>query len=227
VLKLNRAAAGAVLIVIQAAAIGLVVNALRPHPLPWVRIPLYKTHRMAESHEILGPIRTAPAVPGTTRSAQTPAPSAPKMGDKLSAAGTAKSSGAQANQSKAQSSGRPAPSEKRAEALFTTLPDAKALFDHKAAVFIDARHRRDYDLEHIPGALSVFVEDLDRLYDNVLGPIPKERTLVTYCSDAHCDASIRLADALVARGHKHVLILLEGLPGWKDAGYPTEKGDQK
>jgi len=114
-------------------------------------------------------------------------------------------------------------SAKRIGALFTTLPDAKALFDRKAAIFIDARHSEDYDLEHIPGAVSLFVEDLDKLYEGALGAVPKDRTLVTYCSDPQCGTATKLADALAARGYTRVLILLEGLPGWKGAGYPTEK----
>jgi len=118
----------------------------------------------------------------------------------------------------------PTPEPRKVEALFTTLPDAKALFDRKDAVFVDARRKEDYDIEHIAEALSLFVEDVDVLYESVMGTLPKDRTVVTYCSDAQCDTAIKLADALVARGHTRVFILLEGIPGWKGAGYPTGTG---
>lgn len=113
---------------------------------------------------------------------------------------------------------------KRAEALFTTLDDAKALFDSGQALFVDARHREDYAAEHIPGALSLYVDEVNALYAGVLGAIPKDRTIVTYCSDAQCEAAVQLADALIARGHTRVFILLDGLPGWTGAGYPTRTG---
>jgi rhodanese-related sulfurtransferase len=116
------------------------------------------------------------------------------------------------------------PSAPRVEALFTTLTDAKATFDQKSAVFVDARHKDDYDLEHVQGAISLFVEDMDRLYDDALGSVLKDRTLITYCSDPQCGLAAKLADALVARGHTRVFIMLDGMLGWKDAGYPTGKG---
>ena len=50
--------------------------------------------------------------------------------------------------------------------------------------------------------------------------------VVTYCSDPECTSAIELADGLVARGHKRTVILLDGLPGWNEAGYQTE-GDRK
>ena len=206
----RRTVGGAVLIVIQAMVIGFTANAVSPHRLPWIRIPLRDTHRMAASREALTvqpsrkvarnsvvagpPVMAVPA----TRPDQPPAVTQPRA--------------------------KPAAKPKKVQALFTTLPDAKALFDQKAAVFIDARHKEDYDQEHITGALSLFVEDLDKLYDDVLGAIPKGRAMITYCSDPQCETAIKLADALVARGHTCVYILLEGMPGWKDAGYPVTTG---
>lgn len=113
----------------------------------------------------------------------------------------------------------------KTEALFTTLADAKALFDRQQAVFVDARHAEDYESEHIEGALSLFVDEADSRYEGVLGGVPKDRTIVTYCSDALCDSAIKLADALVARGHTRVFILLDGMPGWKSSGYPSRSGE--
>lgn len=115
---------------------------------------------------------------------------------------------------------------KRVQALFTTMKDAKELFDKKAALFVDARAIEDYEAEHIPGAVSLYCEDFDKLYDSVLGRLPKDRLIVTFCSDAECKEAIKLADKLVAQGNTRVVILLEGLPGWKDAGYPTASGKE-
>ena len=111
--------------------------------------------------------------------------------------------------------------QKKAEAFFIELADAKKLFDKNAALFLDARHEEDYDALHIRGARSLYVEELDRLCDDVMSDVPNDRTIITYCSDDQCETASRLADALAARGYTHVFILIEGLPGWEDAEYPT------
>jgi len=116
------------------------------------------------------------------------------------------------------------PQTKKTEALFTTLGDAKAYFDKSDAIFLDGRPAEDYKAEHIQGALSLYHEKLDALYGQVLVNVPKDKLIITYCSDPECKTAIRLADGLVAKGYTRVLILLEGLPGWKSAGYPTDKG---
>lgn len=237
-MRVGKTVFGAILIVAQGAAVGLAMNALSPRPLPWVRVPLRETHKVADSRHVLGasPSRPKGAKPAAVTSASdsqsnVPLPAipaaapvaAPKVTDKPEAAASTKPAPANRAQSGEQAKAPTTPP-KRFEALFTTLEDAKALFDGKAAIFVDARHKEDYDLEHVPGAVSLFSDDLDRLYDSALGTVPKDRTIVTYCSDPQCETAIKLADALVSRGHTRVFILLEGLPGWKDAGYPTEKG---
>jgi len=247
-LNIRKAILGAVLIVLQATAVGLGVNALSPNPLPWIRVPPHMTRKVADSKMVLG----SDTISATIKKTQTepkspddkvakspddkvdkvesespqdiPAPvierkEPPAVANAQKPSNVSGSSLRKVEKSKAASA---VPKAKKVEALFTTLADAKALFDRKGAIFIDSRHREDYELERIPGAVWLFVEDVDRLYDGVLGSIPKDRTLITYCSDPQCGSAIKLADELVARGHTKVFILLEGLPGWKEAGYPTE-----
>jgi rhodanese-related sulfurtransferase len=132
-----------------------------------------------------------------------------------------------ASKSKSQEPSDPIKQKKpKAEALFTTLADAKSFYDQKTATFIDARPIEDYEAEHIPGAISLYYDRVDSLYEHALGSVPKDRLIVTYCSDIECESATKLADSLVARGHKRVVILLEGLPGWKEAGYDTKIGKE-
>ena len=218
----------ALLIVVQATALGFAANALNPHGLPLVRRPLRETHRLATRSEAVRaePVSSTPKVisntpPPVASPKVEPVPAPPP---KLAQPAITPPKPAPAPMPlPAKPKAKPA-SPKKIEALFTTLPDSKALWDKKAAVFVDARHKEDYDAEHIEGAVSLYAEELDKLYTGVLGGVPKDRTIVTYCSDPQCETAITLADALVARGHTHVLILLEGLPGWKDAGYPATAG---
>jgi rhodanese-related sulfurtransferase len=113
-----------------------------------------------------------------------------------------------------------------AEALFTTLEDAKLLFDKGSALFVDSRTHEDFKVEHVPGAVSLYHGSVDKLYKQVLGSVPKNRTIITYCSDPECKEATKVADELVKRGHSKVFILLEGLPGWVDAGYKTVKEEE-
>jgi rhodanese-related sulfurtransferase len=242
--------------VVQAAAIGLGANAVNPKGLPWIRVPLRETHRVATAEEVrpsspvrpaARPVEPAPvAVPAPLKVARppaaTPVPDAipepapatvtvpppapivkavPVPSSKLAPKPAAKNV---AHLSPPVKPSPAAPAAVKHEALFTSLTDAKALFDAKDAVFVDARHQADYEAEHIAGARDLFVDEVGTLYEGALGGVPKNRTIVTYCSDPRCDAAIKLADALVARGHTRVFILLEGIPGWRDAGYPTAKG---
>ena len=114
------------------------------------------------------------------------------------------------------------------QALFTTIPDAKAAFDSGDAQFIDSRPIEDFREEHIQGAISLDVTRIDELAAQTLKSIPKQKLIVTYCSDPECREATKLADALTAIGYTRVVILLEGLPGWKNAGYPvTSKGNSE
>jgi len=117
-------------------------------------------------------------------------------------------------------------SKKSVQALFTTLDDAKSLFDRNAAIFLDGRPAVDYEAEHIQGAISLYTEDVDDLYGKVLGNVSKDKVIVTYCSDPECTEATKLADILATKGFTKVVILLEGLPGWKEAGYPTAKAKE-
>jgi len=228
--NIRKAIVGAAFIVLQATAVGLGVNVLSPNPLPWIRVPPHMTRKVADSKTVLGSetikkTQTEPKSPAdkdrSESSQDTTAPVVEKKEPPVVAIAQKPSSVSGSSPRKVEKI-EAAPKAKKVEALFTTLADAKVLFDRKEAIFIDSRHREDYELERIPGALWLFVEDVDRLYDEVLGSIPKDRTLITYCSDPQCGSAIKLADELVARGHTKVFILLEGLPGWKEAGYPTE-----
>lgn len=230
---LGRTAAGAALIVIQAVAIGFGANAISSHGLPLTRRPLRETHRLAARQEVF---RTPPdtsrqvakagnepalAVPNSTApvAVSKPATEPKSVPAKAPAPGPATTP----KPTQTRTKPKPAPAAKKVEALFTSLTDAEALWRNKAALFVDARNREDYDLEHIAGAVSLTEGDFDKLYNGALGAVAKGRTIVTYCSDPECETAIKLADALVERGHTHVLILLEGLPGWKQAGYETDK----
>ncbi|MCX6345479.1 MAG: rhodanese-like domain-containing protein [Armatimonadetes bacterium] len=230
---------GIVAILLLATGLGLAFNFLSPNGLPLIRKPLRETRRFVTTSELI-----AQAPSHTTQASKPPIvmpkpeiappvksqkpvlndgqPSAPSTTPpKIAPPVTT-----QIEEREPLVEKTPEQPKKKVEALFTNLKDAKTLFDKKTAIFLDGRPIEDYDAEHIPGSLSLFCEKVDSLYKKVLANVPKDKIIVTYCSDPECSEAIDLADVLVAKGYTNVVILLEGLPGWKDAGYPTAKSKE-
>ncbi len=58
------------------------------------------------------------------------------------------------------------------------LTDAKKAFDAKTAVFVDARSVEAYGMGHIPGALSIPIDQLS----SRLGELKKTEWIITYCT---------------------------------------------
>ncbi|WP_115787186.1 ArsR/SmtB family transcription factor [Arthrobacter silvisoli] len=84
-------------------------------------------------------------------------------------------------------------------------------------VVLDVRPRTEYDAAHIPGALSVPVDDLKAR----LRQIPEGRDIVAYCRGSYCvyadDAVRELSD-----DGRRAMRLEEGFPEWRAAGLPVE-----
>jgi hypothetical protein len=59
-----------------------------------------------------------------------------------------------------------------------TLEKAKQAFDDKAAVFVDVRDAGTYAADHIPGALSIPVTNLQ----SQLGELKTSDWIITYCT---------------------------------------------
>jgi rhodanese-related sulfurtransferase len=114
---------------------------------------------------------------------------------------------------------------KAVQALFITLADAKKEYDKGDAIMLDARPIEDFRSLHIKGAISLYYEDAKSDRKNVLGPVPKTTTIITYCSDPECESAIKLADTLTTLGFTKVFIMLDGIPMWKEAGYPVASGE--
>lgn len=248
--SLGRLAPGMLAILLLGAGMGLTANMLRPDGLPLIRKPLRETRSYITAADILAGSQKSPVIQApktvsdqpmndteivTQGPLESPEPenhSGLKIGTKTeqSVISLVKSRADEQTPLEPKTVISPANTlekAKKAEALFTTLENAKSLHDKNAALFLDGRLPIDFNAEHIPGAVNLFCEKIDELYEKVLGSVPKDKVIVTYCSDPECIEAITLADALVARGHTNVVIFLEGLPGWKSAGYSTVKKEMR
>ncbi len=92
----------------------------------------------------------------------------------------------------------------------------------KQVVIVDTRPSSEYMAGHIPGALSIPVDDLQRR----LNELTKSREYVAYCRGPYCIYADRAVEILRANGRR-ARRLVEGFPEWRSAGFPVSLGKQK
>jgi rhodanese-related sulfurtransferase/DNA-binding transcriptional ArsR family regulator len=91
------------------------------------------------------------------------------------------------------------------------------LLSDGSVIILDVRPEEEYRAGHIPGALSVPVDDLEA----ALQTLPKDKEIVAYCRGPYCVFSDEVVLALSARGCE-ARRLTEGFPEWRAAGYPVD-----
>jgi rhodanese-related sulfurtransferase/DNA-binding transcriptional ArsR family regulator len=91
----------------------------------------------------------------------------------------------------------------------------------KQVVILDTRPASEYFAGHIPGALSIPVDELQRR----LKELTKSREYVAYCRGPSCIYADRAVEIL--RGHgRRARRLAEGFPEWRSAGLPVSQGTE-
>ena len=83
-----------------------------------------------------------------------------------------------------------------------------------AAVFIDAREKREYDISHIKGALWSGYDDFEI---SRLKTVQKGKPIIVYCSVGY--RSEKITAKLTAAGYKNVKNMVGGIFEWKNVGY--------
>ena len=76
-----------------------------------------------------------------------------------------------------------------------------------------------YEEEHLPGATSV---PLETFAVDQVDHLDRDRPVVVYCFDQHCDLSSRAAARLEAEGFTEVFDLIGGRATWTALGLATE-----
>jgi len=84
-----------------------------------------------------------------------------------------------------------------------------------AVLVLDVRPSEEYRAGHIPGAVSVPVEDLE----DSISELPSGKELVAYCRGPYCVLAFRAVEILRARGLQ-ARRLADGFPEWRAAGLP-------
>ncbi|HSH21194.1 MAG TPA: MBL fold metallo-hydrolase [Candidatus Caenarcaniphilales bacterium] len=96
--------------------------------------------------------------------------------------------------------------------------EAGAGADGRQPLVLDVRQRDEYERGHVPGALHLMAGDLpDRLSE-----LPRDRPIVTICTVGY--RSSVAAGLLRRAGFSDVTWINGGVPAWRAAGYPVERG---
>lgn len=99
--------------------------------------------------------------------------------------------------------------------------EALRLYEAGEALFVDSRDAKDYDADHIPGAVSFPQREWAKLWPTTEKRPPRDRLLVLYCYGAHCGLSTRQGKALLEEGYSRLVVLDYGWSAWTKAGNPT------
>jgi rhodanese-related sulfurtransferase len=105
--------------------------------------------------------------------------------------------------------------------------EAKRFFDDAGTVFIDTRHAKDYEKNHVKGALLLPPEEQEERFPAIEPLIPEGGRLILYCYGPDCDMAERVAQFLVPLGYKNLMIMRSGFRGWQQTGYPVERSSDK
>ena len=102
----------------------------------------------------------------------------------------------------------------------TTVDEVKRRMDqHDRFVLIDVREDREYDTDHLPGAVhlgkGIIERDIEGKYSDLNTPV------VLYCGGGF--RSALAADNLQKMGYTNVVSMDGGIRVWREKNYPLEK----
>jgi rhodanese-related sulfurtransferase/DNA-binding transcriptional ArsR family regulator len=88
-----------------------------------------------------------------------------------------------------------------------------------SATIIDVRPRDEFEAGHIPGAVSMPVDEVQRR----MRELPKSREVIAYCRGPYCLYSLDAVTLLRKHGYR-ARRADEGMPDWRASGFPVALG---
>ncbi len=109
--------------------------------------------------------------------------------------------------------------------VFITLPEMEELWHNQAALIVDSRSVPEFRSGHIPGSISVPLEEVKGGNSSLLDRLKPGQPLIIYCEGRDCLTSLNLARLLHERGFRDLRVFSGGWEEWVAAGLPVEKED--
>lgn len=95
---------------------------------------------------------------------------------------------------------------------FTLGPvELKELMDEGKVRVVDVRRAEDYEIAHIPSAISIPYEEIDKNFEK----LSKEEVTVVYCYNQQCHIGAKAALTLADYGYP-VMLLEGGFKTWTE-----------
>jgi rhodanese-related sulfurtransferase len=107
---------------------------------------------------------------------------------------------------------------RRHEFRLLPVPELLDLMQAGEIVLLDVRPRVEFLAGHLPGAISIPLEELEHKLDE----LPRDKTIVAYCRGPFCVFADQALDLLSRRGWT-VARLEEGIAEWQIAGNLLER----
>jgi rhodanese-related sulfurtransferase len=101
-----------------------------------------------------------------------------------------------------------------------TREELRAAIEAGSVTVVDALGGEYYAKQHLPGAIPLIEADVAAHAARLLPD--RSAAIVTYCSNAACPNSERVAQRLLALGYTNVRKYREGIEDWTAAGWPTQ-----
>lgn len=95
-----------------------------------------------------------------------------------------------------------------------SLKEAKELIESGDVFVLDVRTVREFESEHIEGAVNINVNELTLRLDEV----PRDEAILVYCRSG--SRSVTASNILLGAGYIDVYNMLGGMNDWMAAGYP-------
>ncbi len=112
--------------------------------------------------------------------------------------------------------------ERNSQAIgYISVDSAYTLYLKGQVQFVDIRPAEEFDIDHLPGAISLPLIEFFRAPER-LKQLNSSRYYVLYCFEPQCDEATSLAGEFTAARFPHVSLLIGGFSAWLERGYPVE-----
>lgn len=102
-----------------------------------------------------------------------------------------------------------------------SIDDLSSLMKSNADfLLVDARQREQYAMAHIPGAISLPLNEIP----DYAGSLDRDRMIITCCGNYHCPVSTKAATELTSLGFTNIYDYKGGIKEWQETGHATATG---